>query len=245
MDEYLEKLFADAFKREVEQEETVVRSLPFIAAAAAIIVAVIREIGRDAPTWSWTPQAVVLHGLLVLSGLSLVYTGWFVFQALRRRPFRYPRGESEIRETAERLVDFHIQEGLAVPAAETEALADLRREMIAQYALCAENNRRQNETRQASRTRAFHGLMAASLFATLLVTTTYLTAAFAGARVDAATYVGEDQSGSGNGEICSEGAFCRPLEVHNRDVGPVEQAAPVSTSDGDKGLMGQSVTKGD
>lgn len=45
MDEYLEKLFADAYKRELEQEENVVRSLPFIAAIASVTLPVLREFG--------------------------------------------------------------------------------------------------------------------------------------------------------------------------------------------------------
>ncbi len=49
MDEYLEKLFAEAYRREIEQEETVIRSLPFIAAIASVIVAVLRDIGSELP----------------------------------------------------------------------------------------------------------------------------------------------------------------------------------------------------
>lgn len=113
MDAYLERLFAESFKREVEQEETVIRSLPCIAAAAAIIVAVIREVSSELTAWSWDQLTITLHALLILSGGAFAWTGWFVFQALRRRPFRYPRGESEIRETARRLIGYHRQALLA------------------------------------------------------------------------------------------------------------------------------------
>ena len=168
MDEYLEKLFAEAYKRELEQEETVIRSLPFIAAAAAIIVAVLRAIGSELPGWRWQLEPLAVHVLLILSGVSLVYAGWFVFQALRRRPFRYPRGEAEIRAISAQMVAYHRQAGLAPEAAEAAALLDLRREMINQYAVCAENNRRQNEARQAARTQAFHGLIGAFFFVVVL-----------------------------------------------------------------------------
>ncbi len=39
--EHLERLFADAFKREVDQEENVARTLPFFATAIGTILATI------------------------------------------------------------------------------------------------------------------------------------------------------------------------------------------------------------
>lgn len=180
MDDYLEKLFADAYRRELDQEETVVRSLPFIAAAAAIVIAVVRELGSHASRWDGSPSSYLVHSLLILIGGALVYNGWFVFRALRRRPYRYPRGESEIRETAERLVDYHQKRGHSAAGAEAAAHADIKREMLAQFAVCAEANRKQNESRQRDRTQAFHGLMAAFLFATAFVATTYLNEALIG-----------------------------------------------------------------
>ena len=185
MDEYLEKLFAEAYRRELDQEETVVRSLPFIAAAAAIVIAVVRELGGHASPWDGSPWSYVVHSLLILIGGALVYTGWFVFRALRRRPYRYPRGESEIREIAERLVDYHLKRGLSATEADAAAHADIRREMIGQFAVCAEANRKENESRQRDRTQAFNGIMAAFLFATAFVATTYIDRALIGGQWDA------------------------------------------------------------
>ena len=236
MDEYLEKLFAEAYQREMEQEETVIRSLPFIAAAAAIIVAVLRAIGSELPGWRWQLEPLAVHALLILSGVSLVYAGWFVFQALRRRPFRYPRGEAEIRAISAQMVAYHRQAGLAPEAAEAAALIDLRREMINQYAVCAENNRRQNEARQAARTQAFHGLMAAFLFVVVLVGTTYMSQALSGVRIHGEAAVQHGEAGADDGQIRREASSdLRPVEDSVQNGG---EAASGSATHGHQGVLG-------
>ena len=49
-DEYLEKIAAERYERELDQEENVVRNLPFAAAALAIIFAFMAAIRGDVPT---------------------------------------------------------------------------------------------------------------------------------------------------------------------------------------------------
>ena len=173
MDDYLEKLFADAYGREVEQEENIVRSLPIIAAIASITLLVLREFGDGVPAFDWSILAFVVHGLIIAIGASFLYVLVFLFVALRPRQYEHPDDADDIRSVAEETLDFYLNEGLAGDAADAMALRDVRQQMIEQFARSATNNREQNMQRQRARSRAFNGLVAALALAFVLVGTIY------------------------------------------------------------------------
>jgi len=173
MDAYLEQLFAEAYEREIEQEENVVRSLSIIAAIASVTLLVLREFGDGVPPFDWSPWAWVIHGLIVAIGVAFFYVLVFLFVALRPRRYEQPRNPLAIRASAEELVAFYENEGIEAGEAEGMALRDLRQEMIEQLALVATNNRRHNLARQRARSRAFNGLVMALALAFALVGTIY------------------------------------------------------------------------
>ena len=173
MDDYLEKLFADAYGREVEQEENIVRSLPIIAAIASVTLLVLREFGDGVPPFDWSIFAFVVHGLIIAIGASFLYVLVFLFVALRPRQYEHPDDADDIRSVAEETLDFYLNEGLAGDAADAMALRDVRQQMIEQFARSATNNREQNMQRQRARSRAFNGLVAALALAFVLVGTIY------------------------------------------------------------------------
>ncbi len=174
MDEYLERLFADAYKRELEQEENVVRSLPIIAAIASVTLLVLREFGDGVPRFDWTLLAFVLHGLIVAIGGAFLYVLFFLFVALRPRQYRHPDDEIDIRSVAEATFEYYQTESKSAEEAEAIALHAIRQQMIEQFAAAATNNREQNMRRQRARSKAFNGLVAALALAFLLVGTIYL-----------------------------------------------------------------------
>jgi len=173
MDEYLEKLFAEAYAREVEQEENVVRSLPIIAAIASVTLLVLREFGDGVPVFDWSPLAFLVHGLIIAIGATFLYVLVFLFVALRPRQYEHPDDADDIRSVAERTLDFYQNEALDAETAEAMALRDVRQQMIEQLARAATNNREQNIERQRARSRAFNGLVAALALAFVLVGTIY------------------------------------------------------------------------
>lgn len=173
MDDYLEKLFAEAYRQEVEQEESVVRSLPIIAAIASVTLLVLREFGDGVPRFDWSPLAFVIHGLIITIGAAFLYVLVFLFVALRPRRYVHPDDATAIRSVAEELLDFYQNEGLGAAEAETMAMRDTRQQMIEQFASASTNNREQNMQRQRARSKAFNGLVAALALAFLLVGTIY------------------------------------------------------------------------
>ena len=174
MAEYLERLFADSFKRELEQEENVVRSLPVIAAIASITLLVLREFGDGLPPIDGSALAYFLHGLLVAVGLVFLYVFVFLFVALRSRNYRSPIDEPQIRRTAEELVDFYTNEGLAPTDADAAACRDIREQLIEQFAAAATTNRRHNELRHTARSSAFNGLILGLALSLMFVGTIYI-----------------------------------------------------------------------
>jgi uncharacterized membrane protein len=174
MDEYLEKLFAEAYARELEHEENVVRSLSIIAAIASITLLVLREFGDGVPPFDWTILAFVGHGLIIAIGAAFLYVLVFLFVALRPRRYEHPDDADDIRRVAEEMLDFYHNEGFAGDAGEAMAVRDVRQQMIEQLARAATNNREHNLQRQRARSKAFNGLVAALALAFVLVGTIYL-----------------------------------------------------------------------
>ena len=181
MDDYLEKLFADAYRREVEQEENVVRSLPIIAAIASITLLVLREFGDGVPAFDWSVLAFVVHSLILLIGAAFLYVLFFLFVALRPRRYEHPDDEIDIRSVAEATLEHYQNEGKSAEVAEAIALRGIRRQMIEQFASAATNNREQNLRRQRARSEAFNGLVAALALAFVLVGTIYTAETLAAA----------------------------------------------------------------
>jgi hypothetical protein len=183
VDEYLEKLFAEAYARELEHEENVVRSLPIIAAIASITLLVLREFGDGVPPFDGSFLAFVVHGLIIAIGAAFLYVLVFLFVALRPRRYEHPDDADDIRRVAEEMLDFYHNEGFAGDAAEAMAVRDVRQQMIEQLARAATINREHNLQRQRARSKAFNGLVAALALAFVLVGTIYVAETLAAANL--------------------------------------------------------------
>lgn len=184
--EYLEKYAADGFKRESDQEENVVRSLPFFATSFGVLLAFLSLARGAMPTWSFAPLPLAAYALLALILISLLLLIWFLFQAVRPRDFEYPMREAALVEYAKKLSGYYEQgdstaavsnvEGSAEPTGtatdaailERAVVEDLRAAVLTQLATAAEISRGNNTKRLAARAGAFITLMTALIFALLL-----------------------------------------------------------------------------
>lgn len=233
LDEYLEKLFAEAFKREFDQEESVFRSLPFIGAAAAIVVGVLRDFKASTPPWSLDPYPLLIYGLLGGIGAALVLMGWFLFAAVRPRAFRYPVDEAAIQKTADQLQAYHLAAGLDREAAQAAAVVDLRRQMIEQFSVSATNNRRQNSARQIARSRAFQSLVLAMGFAM-----GFVVAIFAQDTVVRSHDTGRPPDAAGSADFGSVASARQAPD--GRDGAGAGEAAPAPASDHRQRRLGEA-----
>lgn len=169
---HIEKALADAYRREIDQEENVWRSLPFFTATLALeLTAVFQVVDRLPPLQTWTGLLSLL--LLILSGLFSLVALMLLAASVYPAKFAYVATEVSLLDYAERLVRDEqdpANQGLDDPFS---AVATLKSDLARQYAEATVHNRKINKTRERSRSIA--GLMTiCSVLTTLLLVATSL-----------------------------------------------------------------------
>lgn len=166
--EYVEKTILDGLKRELDQEENVVRSLPFFATSMAALLALLgltREpISKAEPGWLlW-----LILGLVGLIGLALVGIIVLMFLATKKQSQDQVMPEGDLIAYAKLLEETYNDIEETKNRAEA-VRASLRRDIAKQLAAYAQGLRKINVYRLGLRARMFSLLTAAVVFATLLV----------------------------------------------------------------------------
>jgi len=166
LDEYLEKVVEASFKREFEQDENIVRSLPFFAAALGLAVAIFAQIVIRMPPQN-TALGWALTVILLLAGGAFACTLWSLFQLVRAREFKVPPNEQSLVEWGQQLVEFYRGQRKSVEKAEEAAKNDVRKRMIDAYAEAAVANREANSRKFKSRSFGFMSIIALITLATI------------------------------------------------------------------------------
>ncbi len=165
--EYLEKLFGDAYRKEIDQEENVWRSLPFFAATLALQLAglaQIRDWVADARGWLFWVALALLLATAAATLAALI----FLAQSIWPARFRYVTSEPTLQDYVEEVRATAIAGGSSQDDATLTAVAAARTVMVQQYAVSASNNRVINQRRANRRTRAGLATLA-SVFAVLVL----------------------------------------------------------------------------
>jgi len=170
---YIEKSLADSYRKEIDQEENVWRSLPFFATTIALQIAALGQF------ISWLPPLGTIYSLLAIVFLSV--TGVLVLTALallvtciKHARFQYIAREPALFRYAEDLI---AAERAAIAAGNANppiALEILQRELSIQYAVGVDHNRQILERRAFIRTWAGLAIVG-SMIATLFLVATVLT----------------------------------------------------------------------
>jgi ferric-dicitrate binding protein FerR (iron transport regulator) len=163
--DHLEKTLADAYRKEIEQEENIWRSLPFFTATLALQMAALFQVLDKVPPWT-TWQGVLCAVLLAFAAAATLVALGFMVAAIYPAEFRYVASEPDLVTYA---TDLDRAED-ETPEAEQggDALAAFKRELARQYAIATHHNRRINQRR--ARRRSIAGLAAlASILATVLL----------------------------------------------------------------------------
>jgi hypothetical protein len=164
---HIERTLADAYRKEIDQEENIWRSLPFFAATLALeLAALFQLITRFPPLGTragWASVALLtLTGLLMLTALCLLAT------CIAPARFRYVSREPLLLHYTEELIRAEQtpeNQGRDDPL---DALAVLKRELAHQFSVATDHNRRINKRRELLR--AFAGLaVVGSVLTTLLL----------------------------------------------------------------------------
>ena len=168
--DHLERTFAESYRKEIDQEENVWRSLPFFAATLALQLAALTQV-RDWVGLVGGALFLAAAGLLLLAGvatvLALVSLGASVWPADFRRVAPEPAFldyAEQVRADTQRAAP----PGIDPAAVAEQALITVKAALAEQYALAVTNNRRVNERRAKWRTRS--GLATiTSVFAVLVL----------------------------------------------------------------------------
>lgn len=153
-EEYLAALFNDSYKRELDADEAIWRSLPLFAAMLGLAVAILPSVYRSAQAVQGSSARILLAILLAMSMLSfLVGARWF-WAVIRPRDYRYPPADAEIHNYAESLAAFYAAENdPPEPGLRDERVRnEVRGFLLDQVAQATTQNRHHNVARAKART---------------------------------------------------------------------------------------------
>ena len=147
--DHIEQTLADAYRREVEQEENIWRSLPFFAAALALELGAIYQIAGHLPPASTAAWRVSV-GFIIVAGVSTLTALGFLAASIFPAKLNYLPPEPDLLDYAERL-DEYQRHHAAHGDASVDALALLKKALAHELAVAIYHNHAINERRTSSR----------------------------------------------------------------------------------------------
>lgn len=165
---HIERTLAEAYRKEIDQEENVWRSLPFFAATLALeLAAVFQIVNRMPPLGTlagWISLALLgVTGLLMFAALSLLAA------CIAPTRFLYVSKEPLLLRYTDELIAVEQAPENQARVAPVDALAVLKRELAHQYAVATAHNRRINKRRELRRAVAGLAVVGSVLSILLLV----------------------------------------------------------------------------
>jgi hypothetical protein len=154
---YIEKTLADSYRKEIDQEENVWRSLPFFAATLTLQLAALFQIVDKLPDSATTigQMSVVLIGL---SGTLSFGSLCFLAASIYPQKFDYLAKEPTLLSYARDLIRVEQDAANQRQQDPFSALVTLKTEIARQFAQATDHNRQINKRRE--RYRAVAGLAA-------------------------------------------------------------------------------------
>jgi hypothetical protein len=171
--DYLDKLVTDSYRKEVEFEENVWRTLPFFAAVLGLEIAALGVLRADLAQLSG-PLGYVGLALAGFWALLVVATLGFLARAIWAADFDYLGKETELITFARRLEELVRQRAALAPdaplpkAAGRDIRDELRETILWQMADCTVGNRAINKRRELARERAGRTILASILLVLVL-----------------------------------------------------------------------------
>jgi len=171
---YVADLANDSFKRQVELDESVWRSLPFFAATFAFVAAVTGKAALDAPTFSGSAFSIIANAFFTLAIGSLAWALRWFWTVLRTREYEIPADDAAVRLYAEQMTTYHHQLGLSGTDLDDKVVEELRLFMIEQYGSAARTNFTHNTARLTARSRVLLFMLAGFVLAFLCEATIFI-----------------------------------------------------------------------
>jgi hypothetical protein len=177
---HVEKTLADSYRKEIDQEENVWRSLPFFAATIALELTALFQLLARLPTTG--ARALISHALLILTGVLLAFALALLAACIAPVKFRYLSREPLLLRFTDELIEAEQASKAQSQTVPLDALALLKRELAHQYSVATDHNRRINKRRELLR--AFAGLCVVGSVLTILLLVTVAFAYYVPERSD-------------------------------------------------------------
>ena len=150
---------ADAFKQQSDLDESVWRSLPFIAALFGFAISII---GTAAPRhqFSWAASNIFYF----LAIFAFCVASFYVYLAVRVREFEYPAKTAETRDYAVKLTAWYAANNVHHARIDAKVVDDIRAFMIDQLASANKTNQIHLRKRLLARSFAINIMLVGFLF---------------------------------------------------------------------------------
>lgn len=178
---YIEKTLADSYRKEIDQEENVWRSLPFFAATLALQLAALFQIIDKLPDPT-TVIGWVSIILLAAAGLATLVSLGFLAASIYPQRFDYAAKQAALLAYARDLIRDEQAPENQQQDEPFSALVTLKTEIARQYAQATDHNQQINKRRERRRSIAGLAALGSVLMTVFLVGATY--AHYLTARVD-------------------------------------------------------------
>ena len=162
---YLGDVASDSFKRQIELDESIWRSLPFFAATFAFVATIVGRSATDVPVWNGSIYSLSTNGFLVLAALSLAWGLRWFWTVLRPREYEYPAPDADVRGYAEQMTSYYLTLGHTGANRDTEVAREVRLFMAAQYGSGAATNFRHNADKLKARSKVLLFMLVAFVLA--------------------------------------------------------------------------------
>lgn len=176
--DYLSSILTDSFKREVDLEESVWRSLPFFGAMLGLATVIAPPIFRAAIAIAGAVWSVPVNILLTLSFLCFVAAARSFWEVIRIRNYRYPPMDLDVLAYAAELHAVHRTSARSFVQQDEAVRDELRDFILREISSSTANNRVHNAARLRARSQALLLAMAGFLFAFLCEATILMAQAF-------------------------------------------------------------------
>ena len=157
--EHLEKVFSEAYKREIDQDESVWRTLPFFATSLTLYAALLGYIGGKLPPISLNAFLLLGYVLMTASAGFLAASLIWLWFGVHTRVYRHIPMETDVLAFSVGLRDYHSQLGLQGDQLDGKVVEEVQEFTTRQYAEATVHNRRLNEARLRSRSYSIRFLM--------------------------------------------------------------------------------------
>lgn len=169
---HIEKTLTDSYRKEIDQEENIWRSLPFFAATLALQLATLFQLIERLPP-PGTLWGTVALGLLIPSVLFSFAALSFRAASISPAKFRYIAKDTDLLDYALELIKDGQDLANLAQAEPIDPLIVLKGTLARQYAVATDHNRQINKRREGRRSIAGLATIAAVLSTLMLVVATF------------------------------------------------------------------------